>query len=551
MKKPATIIIASVLSCLAISCEKSVLDKNPQNEFSEKDVWGDINLAKTYLNTVYDGIGQWGMHHYRNPQVMANSATDEAMQRGDHGVWVLNKGNITSSNYGDFNMWTPDYKAIRRCNIFLQHIGDVPGISEEDLKLMKAQARFIRAINYADLLNWYCWWEGDHNGVPLITEPFELNDDFKVERADYSAVVDFVIKELDEILDDLPAGWDDQNWGRVTKGADLALKSEILLYAASKTHNPAMDPSKWKQAADAARAVIDLDQYSLKSVNSYEDYAKIFISSANNPEIILARPYDPVVLESNWVDLYNLPNGYGGWGGNCPTQQFVDQFQMDNGRDISDPSSGYDDQRPYTGRELRFYADIVYNGRKYRGREVEFWTPGGLDSKDGPTGWNVTPTGYTLYKFMNESIDFQVSPAPTPYVIFRLAEIYLNYAEAEYHLGNEEVAREFVNKIRTRVKLPGIRSSGNRLLQDIRHERTIELAFEKDSRWNDLRRWGILEQTASQDYIAMQISKDHEGNLSYQKVVAMKRGYNERLYSLPIPLEELQKASELNQNPGY
>lgn len=551
MKKFVTITIASILTCLTFSCEKSVLDKNPQNEFSENDVWGDINLAKSYLNTVYDGIGQWAMHHYRNPQVMANSATDEAMQRGDHGVWVLNKGNITSSSYGDFNMWTPDYLAIRRCNIFLQQIDKVPDVSEEELNSMKAQARFIRAINYADLLNWYCWWEGEHNGVPIITEPFELNEDFKVERASYAAVVDFIVKELDDILGDLPAEWDDPNWGRVTKGADLALKSEVLLYAASKTHNPSMDPSKWKQAADAARAVIDLGQYSLNAVNTYADYAKIFISSTNNPEIILARPYDPVVLESNWVDLYNTPNGYGGWGGNCPTQQFVDQFQMDNGKDISDPGSGYDDQDPYTGRELRFYADIVYNGRMYRGRKVEFWTPGGLDSKDGPTGWNVAPTGYTLYKFMDESINFQVSPAPTPAIIFRLAEIYLNYAEAEYHLGNEAVARDYVNKIRSRVKLPDIQSSGKALLEDIRHERTIELAFEKDFRWNDLRRWGVLKQAASQDYMGIQITRDGAGKLSYQKVVAMKRGYDERMYSLPIPLEELQKAPELNQNPGY
>lgn len=550
MNRFMKIAFAIILTCLSISCEKSVLDKNPQNEFSEKDVWGDINLAKSYLNTVYDGIGQWGMHHYRNPQVMACSATDEAWQRGDHGVWVMNKGNITASNYGDFNIWTPDYQAIRRCNIFLKNIDDVPDVSEEELKSMKAQARFVRAINYADLVDWYSWWEGDHNGVPIITEPFNLDDDFKVTRADYSEVVDFITSELDAIAGDLPDEWDADNFGRVTKGAVLTLKSEILLYAASKLHNPGMDQSKWKKAADAAKAVIDLNQYSLAPVDTYQDYANIFLDGSN-PEIILARPYDPIVLPSNWVDLYNTPNGYGGWGGNCPTQQFVEKFQMENGKNILDPSSKYDPQNPYEGRELRFYADIVYNGRMYRGRKVEFWTPGGLDSKDGPTGWNTSLTGYTLYKFMNESIDFQASPAPTPYVIFRYAEILLNYAEAEYHLGNEDIAKEYVNKIRTRVKLPPIQSSGARLLQDIRHERTIELAFERDFRWNDVRRWEILDQTATQDYMGIQITKDKEGNLSYERVVAMKRGYDKRMYSLPIPLEELQKAPELNQNPGY
>ena len=550
MKKIIKIALALLFLCSSISCEKSVLDKTPKNEFSSIDVWADINLAKTYLNTVYDGIGQWGMHHYRNPQVMTSSATDEAWQRGNHGIWVMNQGNISASNYGDFNIWTPNYRAIRTCNIFLQNIDNVPDVSAEDLKSMKAQARFIRAMNYADLVDWYSWWEGDHNGVPIITEPFNLDDDFNVTRADYSEVISFITSELDEVITDLPNEWDAANFGRVTKGAALALKSEILLYAASKLHNPSMDLSKWTKAADAAKAVIDLNQYSLVSVSSFQDYAGIFLNSSNS-EIILARPYDPVVLAANWVDLFNTPNGYGGWGGNCPTQQFVDKFQMNNGKDISDPSSGYDPQNPYVEREVRFYADIVYNGRMYRGRETEFWVPGGLDSKDGPTGWNTSVTGYTLYKFMDESINFQASPAPTPWIIFRLAEIYLNYAEAEYHLGNEDIAREYINKIRTRAQLPEIQSSGNQLLQDIRHERSIELAFERDFRWNDVRRWEILDQTASQDYIGMEITKDNSGNLSYKRIVAMKRGFDPRMYSLPIPLEELQKAPDLNQNPGY
>lgn len=544
-----SIVILSI--CFFYSCEKGVLDKTPQNEFSEINVWGDVNLAKDYLNTVYDGIGQWGINHGRSPQVMACSATDEAWQRGNHGVWVFNQGNITASNYGSFNMWTPDYKAIRDCNVFLENIDHVPGITAENLKSMKAQARFIRAMNFADLVDWYSWWEGDKNGVPIITKVFNLNDKFTATRNNYSEVVDFITSELDTIVADLPNGWDAANFGRVTKGADLALKSEILLYAASKLHNPSMDRAKWQRAADAALAVINLNQYSLAPVNSYKDYANIFINPSNNPEIILARPYDPTVLPSNWVDLYNTPNGYGGWGGNCPTQQFVDKFQMANGKDISDPSSGYDPQKPYVGREPRFYSDIVYNGRMYRGRETEFWVPGGLDSKDGPTGWNTSQTGYTLYKFMNESVNFQTAVAPTPWILFRLAEIYLNYAEAEYHLGNEDIAREYLNKIRTRAKLPEIVSSGDQLLEDIRHERTIELAFERDFRWNDLRRWEILDQTSTKDYIGVQITKDNGGNLSYQRVVAMKRGYDPRMYSLPIPLEELQKAPELNQNPGY
>jgi hypothetical protein len=550
MKFSKAVIFISLCSLSFVACQDQVLNKEPQNSYTKQDIWSSISLAKAYLNKVYQGIGQWGITSNNSPREMASSATDEAMQRGDHGFWVLNKGNITPSNYGVYNKWSPDYEAIRRCNIFLKNIGRVPGLSEDQIKTMKAEARFIRAKNYEDLVDWYSWWQGKHNGVPIIKKPFDLNDNFKVPRASYSDVVNFIISDLDTAAMNLPKQWSANEWGRVTKGAALALKSEILLYAASKRHNPNMDQSKWQKAADAAKAVIDMKQYSLPPVNNWQNYADVFLNGGNHSGIILARPYDPQHVDNNWVDKYNSPNGYLGWGGNCPPQGFVDKFQMANGKNIDAPGSEYDPQHPYKNRELRFYADIVYNGRMYRGRKVQFFIPGGKDSKDGPQGWNTSPTAYTLYKFMDESVDFHTTNPPTPYIIFRLAEIYLNYAEAEYHLGNEGIARKYVNKIRTRVKLPPVHSSGKQLLKDIRHERTIELAFERDFRWNDVRRWGILDQTAGQDYIKMQITKDKSGNLSYKRVVAMPREFHSRMYSLPIPLDEIQK-TDLKQNPGY
>lgn len=544
------VILISLMSLLCTACEDQVLNKVPKDSFTDEDIWSDIELAKGYLNTVYQGIGQWGITPDNGPREMPSSATDEAMQRGDHGIWVLNRGNITASDYGAFDKWSHGYQHIRRCNIFLENIDNVPDTDPEEIRSMKAQARFIRARNYADLINWYSWWEGENNGVPIIKQAFDLEDDLQVGRASYPEVVDFIISELDQIEKDLPTEWDAENWGRVTKGAALALKSEVLLYAASRRHNPSMSSNKWRRAADAAQAVIDMGQYSLYPVDSWEDYAQIFLNRSDNPEIILARPYDAEFVDDNWVDKMNSPNGYLGWGGNCPTQNMVDKFCMANGKRITDPGSGYDPQHPYEGRELRFYANIVYNNRMYRGRRTEFYIPGGRDSKDGSQGWNTSPTGYTLYKFMDESIDFGETNAPTPHIMFRLAEIYLNYAEAQFHLGSEGVAREYVNKIRRRADVPEIQSAGAQLLEDIRAERTIELAFEKDHRWNDVRRWEILDQTAEEDYLKMEIRKDEAGNVTYEKKIALERSFRPRMYSLPIPLEEIQK-SNLKQNPGY
>lgn len=549
MKFGKIIILLGVIIVTISACEEQVLNKDPQRSFSQKDIWGDITLANHYLNGVYDGIGNWGIPDGAVYQ-LAGNATDEMLKRGGSGLWQIPQATITASNMGDYTKWTPAYTSIRKCNIFLQNIGKVPNVSEDEIKTLKAQVRFIRAKNYADLVNWHSWWEGDRNGVPIIKKPFNLDDEFEVQRASYSEVVDFIVSELDAIAEALPEQWPADEWGRVTKGAAFALKSEILLYAASKRHNPEMDQSKWQKASDAAKTVIDMNMYSLYPVSNWQDYANIFLDRTNNPEIILARPFDPAQLPNNWLDKYNSPNGYKGWGNSVPTQNIVDKFEMANGKKITDPTSGYDPQNPYKNRELRFKATIVYNGRMYRGRKVEAFTPGGKDSKEGIQAWNTSPTGYWLYKFMDESIDFGNASAPTPYIMFRLAEIYLNYAEAEYHLGNESVAREYVNIIRDRANLPDIQSSGDQLLQDIRHERTIEMVFEKDHRWNDVRRWEILPQTASQDIKRMVIKKDSNGDLSYQIETVLERNFDERIYSLPIPFDEITK-SNLTQNPGY
>lgn len=547
MKYTKIVVIAVIAGLLMTACEGQILNKEPKDSFTNNDIWQDINLAQNYLNSVYRGIGKWGISD-NNPATMPSSATDQAMQRGDHGIWIFNRGNITASDLGNFNKWEPNYDNIRKCNIFLENIDKVPNADQDVVKIMKAQVRFIRAKSYADLINWYSWWEGEHNGVPIITKSFELGDDYAVERANYDDVVNFIVSELDAVAQVLPIEWSNDNWGRVTKGAALALKSEVLLYAASKRHNPQMNQEPWQKAADAAEAVINMNQYQLVQVDGWKGYAQIFLGK--NPEIILARSFDPQITDNIWLDKLNSPNGFLGWAGNCPTQNMVDKFAMANGKMINEPGSGYDPQHPYKNRSLRFYANVVYNGRMYRGRKVEFFIPGGKDSKDGPQGWNTSPTSYTLYKFMDESIDFSLTNATTPYIMFRLAEIYLNYAEAQFHLGKENIAREYVNKIRRRAHMPEITSSGDQLLQDIRHERTMELAFENDHRWNDVRRWEILDETAGEDYIKMVIHKNEDGSLTYERAVAMERTFHAKMYSLPIPLAEIQRTS-LKQNPGY
>lgn len=548
MKAAKIILMTAGLAALTFTgCEETVLNKESRSTFTEDDIWSDIDLAEKLVYSSYNGLGGWGKYH---SNALLSIASDEAFILFDYGFWPLNTGTMDASNMGAFgNAWRMEYESIRNINIFLSRIDEVEGADPDKVARLKGEMRFIRAKAYADLINLF-------GGVPLVTTVFELDDEFAEQRASYEECVDFIVGELNEAMELVPETVPADEWGRVTKGACLALKSELLLYAASALHDPSNEPSgplfdygktdKWQQAADAAKAVIDMGQYALMEVDSWEDYTKIFLSA--NPEIIFARPYSAEFSHPN-IDKVNTPNGYHGWSGNIPTQQLVDDFEMANGKMIHEDGSGYDPDQPYLGRDPRFYADIVYQGADYRGRKTEFYLPGGLDSRDGPESWNYATTGYTMRKFMDESVDFNTGLGTQPYIFYRLAEIYLNYAEAQFHLGNEDIAREYVNKIRTRVDMPPVSSTGNELLEAIRHERRIELCFE-DHRYFDTRRWLIADQTANEDPMGVEWTKHPDGSLTYEMVTVQNRSFTPRMYYLPIPLAEINKTG-LEQNPGY
>jgi len=542
------LILTWVLIITFSSCEKEVLNKESKSSFTDEDIWSDINLVEKLVFSSYNELGGWG---WPEPGAggMLSTATDEAFMLFDYGFWPVNAGTIDASNMGVFsNRWKQGYKSIRNINIFLNRIDEVESTDKEKISRLKGEMKFIRAKAYADLIHFF-------GGVPIVTEVYGLNDEFNADRNSYDDCVNFIVKELEEAKEMVPENVSADNWGKVTKGACLALKSEVLLYAASKLHDPSTVPNgplfdytsntKWQQASDAAKAVIDMNQYSLIEVSNWEEYTKIFLSS--NPEIIFARPYSSEFSHPN-IDKVNSPNGYHGWSGNIPTQDLVDAFEMDNGKLITEQGSGYDVNDPYKNRDPRFYASIVYQGASYRDRETEFFLPGGLDSRDGPESWNYATSGYTMRKFMDEGVDFNQGNGSQPYIFFRLAEIYLNYAEAQFHLGNENIAREYVNKIRLRVQMPVITSSGTQLLEDIYQERKIELCFE-DKRFYDVRRWMIAEQTDNKNAKGIEWNKVN-GELKYSIINVQERSFSERMYYMPIPLSEINKTG-MQQNPGY
>jgi len=264
------------------------------------------------------------------------------------------------------------------------------------------------------------------------------------------------------------------------------------------------------------------------------------------------------------LEIANGPNGYGGWGGNLPLQNLVDDYEMDNGKSITDGTSGYNAQNPYVNRDPRFYATIIYNGSTYRGATIETFTPGGKDSKDGPENWNTSKTGYYLKKYMNDAYPLQNpwgNAGFQPWYYIRYAEVLLNFAEASNEASGADIvpagstlsARTAVNLVRARAGMPALPAglTQTAMRDAIRYERRVELAFE-EHRFYDVRRWKIADVTENKPAQGIAITKSG-ATLTYATKVALDgRAFATKHYWLPIPRAEIQASgNKIQQNTGY
>jgi hypothetical protein len=267
----------------------------------------------------------------------------------------------------------------------------------------------------------------------------------------------------------------------------------------------------------------------------------------------------------NGIEMMCYPSGFHGWAAFAPTQNLVDAFGTADGKYLSDAGSGYNPQQPYVNRDPRFYANIVYDGRSlgnaayvaYRksstnptGTLTEFYE-GGLDSPQGIDTWNNSETRYTFRKYMDTTFDFNISTQTNKFwILSRLSEMYLNYAEASFYLGQEETARQWLNKVRNRAGITtGLTETGAALEKRIRNERQVELCFE-GHRYYDVRRWKIAEVTQSQPAGQVIITRAANGTKSYLYKDLEQRIFKPGNYLLPIPKTEIERTG-LPQNPGY
>jgi hypothetical protein len=481
-----------LLGLLFSACKKDFLTVNSTDKLTNASITSDTSLFEAYVLNRYlseqvgvnEGEGSPPGFGRGFEYAMASSVTDESMYNTDNGSWLIEQGQMAANNTGFLGtIWARSYAGIRDCNYGLSIINGL-NLSAGHKSRLIGELEFIRAFRYQDLIR-------NYGGVVLIGDQVsQLTDNLQnsalFKRATIQESIAYATSQLDDAAAKLPLN-NDATWalGRATKGAALALKSRLLLYAAS----PLYGAGTWQDAAAAAKVVMDLNKYTL----SQNGYGKLFLSPNDN-EIIFERLFVINTARHVCLEIANGPNGYDGWAGNTPYQNVVDAYQMSNGKAITDATSGYDPQNPYVNRDPRFYATILYNGAPYRNSTVQVFLPGGKDSNQGPSNWNASQTGYYLKKFMNDSypIDNPWSVAGgQPWIYMRYAEVLLNYAEAQNEAsGPDATVYAAVNSIRARasVNMPPLSGglSQDDMRKAIQNERQIELAFE-EHRFYDVR----------------------------------------------------------------
>ena len=448
------------------------------------------------------------------------------------------------------------YTGIRAANSFLENFSleDLERFKWEDsykenveqCEMLIYEVRALRAFYYLELAKRY----GD---VPLLTRTYTTDEINAVERSPFKDVIDFIASECDAVAPELPVTHKDfyNETGRVTRGMAMAVKSRALLYAASKLHNPGNDKELWRKAAMAAYDIIKQGWYSLPSIDNDPLYAQ------NGGNEVLASSqliFERRNGDSNSFEKNNLPIGFeNGNSGNTPSQNLVDAFEMADGTlfDWNNPDHA---AHPYKNRDPRFYKTVVYNGATLMNTTVETFEGG----KNAYPLEGATLTGYYLKKYVNETVSVStVQPISKPhhFILFRYAEILLNYAEAMNEWQGPDysdmelplTARQALNQVRTAAKMPAVTETEERFTARLRNERRIELAFE-DHRFWDIRRWMTGEVV--KEIYGVRIQRVN-GVDTYTPILVQTRMWNDKMYLYPVPDSERYKNPNLAQNEGW
>lgn len=582
--------------CAVVSCTDGYEPEPVENftldyVFSATDSVG--KQAINYLNEIYMNLNAG---HNRVGSDYLDAATDDAISLyyDDTDVYRLATGRYTANNRvgGDMD-WNGYYETVREASILIQNIDRVPFIltyvkageqpdengeyKQTPLNVtMKAEARFLRAFAYFNLLKRY-------GGVPILGDVvYGLDDNLELPRNSFEECVDYIVSELDLAKNDLRGlpmvGGESASYTMVpTREACEALKSRVLLYAASKLFNESpieagndlvgyasYEVERWKKAADVAWEFINTyGHLGTGAINLTPNFRDAFLNyyGSANPEAIWMIGYD---FNGYRIESQNGPLGFSGksigQGRTLPSQNFVESFPMLDGKKIGESDKyRYSLNDQYANRDPRLEMTVLHNGSYWLGRQLATYS-GGANNPSSTSRYNRT--SYYLCKFMSDYINSgktEYDNGVHHWIEFRYAEILLNYAEAmnEYAGPTTEV-RDCLTLLRKRAGIEagedgnyGIATdlTKDEMRQLIYNERRIEMAFE-EQRYFDIRRWRLAEDIFNTPVKGLSIT-NRNGMFNYGVADVLNVNWDNRRYLYPIPYSEVLKNSNMVQNPKW
>lgn len=540
-----------VLALSSVSCQKEFLNRLPLDSSSDATFWVNEEQIKAAANACYAFIKD------------KNTVDRELM--GDHVLWpsstnyqTIGSGNFNSDISNVNNEWNDDYAGIARCNNFLENYlkADIEATKKERYA---SEVRFVRAYLYFYLAETF----GD---VQLITKTLKVDDPEVFGKRDKNeVVVDFILKELDEIAGKLPLTYPAADYGRITRGAALAFKSRVALFF-----------KKYAVAEKAAKDVMDLGVYQLyNNGNTKTSYKDLFTLKGNvlenpsNKETIMAYVYSPEIRMHNFSRELHVPDQAIRFN---PTKALVDSYLCSDGLPINKSplyaEKSYADY--FKNRDPRMTQTILEPGAAWGGQKDGnpansnlsiFTAPKFNADKKGA----VTITGFYFIKYVELSAVPTFNKDHNDIIILRLAEVFLNWAEAKMEQGTltQTDLDLSINKLRDRVgmkrmSLMDLAANGLNLRDEIRRERRVELALE-GLRYYDILRWqqgNLLAQdskgmkrsfaTVQNDVKSIPVDKD-----GYIVVYTGNTFKDPKNYLWPVPFAQLQRNPNLGQNPGW
>ena len=543
MKNKILYIIASVMLTGFTSCS-DFLDRYPTEELSDGSFWKTKTDAEMAVSDIYRCLPTWDIDEDIN--------SDNAV----HGIKWAN-GNVSKGVYDPADQgWSGDYGYIRRCNLVLQKLEEME-LSQSDKEPIAGQAYFFRGYIYFELIRKF----GD---VPYIDQPLKLTDVEDITRTSKDEIYTKIMADFDKAFSYLPEEWPATQWGRITKGAAMAMKARAALYFGN-----------WETAATAAKSVMDLNKYDLYDKENTGKYQELFWEKTDGcEEIILAVQYNAPDKTNYLIGWECFPTK--GWGGLNPTQSLVDAFEDSEGAPIS-KSKIYSEKNPFANRDPRLEVNVLHDGEEMYGVTIKVAPLKSSGSTGIAQHGDATATGYYQQKWLDPSIDPQSAgwEMGKDWVTIRYAEVLLTYAEAKNEVSPlDDSAFEAVNQVRRRVGMPELQKTDatkptycatqDDLRQRIRNEWRVEFALEGGKRQWDIRRWGIAKDVLNAPFLGIKYKMvDDPVNADPKdggKVCVLYEGDNVKLagsryedhnYIYPIPLSEIDLNPKLTQNPGY